>query len=83
MLYVVSLTGVQFARPKMSGLMTGLFFTGPLGDVTLDALAVGGLFDAGRSELGTRDLRRGDRAGAAWAARPPTAADTSHRALEA
>jgi hypothetical protein len=45
-LYVVSLTGVQFARPKMSGLMTGRFFTGPLGGVTLGALAVGGLFDA-------------------------------------
>jgi hypothetical protein len=81
-LYVVSLTGVQFAHLKMSGLMTGLFFTGPLGGVTLDALAVGGLFDAvGVSwALATRGVAIA--LSAAWAARPPTA-DTSHRALEA
>jgi predicted MFS family arabinose efflux permease len=45
-LYVNSPTGVQFADPRVSGLMTGLFFSGTLGGVTLGALAVGGLFDA-------------------------------------
>ena len=44
-LYVNSLTGVQFADPARSGLMTGLFFSGTLGGVTLGALAVGALFD--------------------------------------
>lgn len=46
MLYVDTLTGVQFADPGRSGLMTGLFFSGTLGGVTLGALAVGSLFDA-------------------------------------
>ena len=45
-LYVDSLTGVQFADPERSGFMTGLFFSGTLGGVTLGALAVGSLFDA-------------------------------------
>lgn len=44
-LYVVSLIGVQFARPNLSGLMTGLFFAATLGGVTLGALVVGALFD--------------------------------------
>jgi predicted MFS family arabinose efflux permease len=44
-LYVNSLTGVQFADPERSGLMTGLFFSGTLGGVTLGALSVGALFD--------------------------------------
>lgn len=44
-LYVDSLTGVQFADPERSGFMTGLFFSGTLGGVTLGALAVGSLFD--------------------------------------
>jgi predicted MFS family arabinose efflux permease len=43
---VVSLTGVQLAYPNMSGLMTGLFFTGTAGGVALGTLAVGGMFDA-------------------------------------
>ncbi len=45
-LSVVSLTGVQFADPRMSGVMTGLYFTAMLGGVTLGALIVGGLFDS-------------------------------------
>jgi predicted MFS family arabinose efflux permease len=45
-LFVVSLTGVQFADPKLSGIMTGLFFTATVAGVTAGALLVGGLFDA-------------------------------------
>ncbi len=45
-LYVDSLTGVQFADPERAGLMTGLFFSGTLGGVTVGALAVGALFDS-------------------------------------
>jgi predicted MFS family arabinose efflux permease len=45
-LYVISLTGVQFADAKLAGIMTGLFFTATLAGVTVGALLVGGLFDA-------------------------------------
>jgi predicted MFS family arabinose efflux permease len=45
-LYVDTLVGAQFADPRRAGLMTGLYFTGTLGGVTLGALAVGALFDA-------------------------------------
>jgi predicted MFS family arabinose efflux permease len=45
-LYVVSLTGVQFADPKVAGIMTGLFFSATVAGVTAGALLVGALFDA-------------------------------------
>lgn len=44
-LYIVGMSGVQFADVRMSGPMTGLFFTAMLGGATLGALLVGGLFD--------------------------------------
>lgn len=44
-LFVVALTGVQFANPRMSGVMTGLFFTGTVGGFSAGALLLGGLFD--------------------------------------
>jgi predicted MFS family arabinose efflux permease len=45
-LYVISLTGIQFANPKLAGVMTGLFFTATLAGVSAGALLVGALFDA-------------------------------------
>ncbi len=44
-LYILGMTGVQFADERFSGLMVGLYFTASLGGVTLGALLVGGLFD--------------------------------------
>jgi len=82
-LYVVSLTGVQFAHPKMSGLMTGLFFTGTLGGVTLGALAVGGLFDVVGVSSGLAICGVATALGSAWASRPPAPAETTRQALEA
>ncbi len=43
--FIVSLTGMQFADTRMSGVMVGLFYTGMLGGVTLGTLLVGSLFD--------------------------------------
>jgi predicted MFS family arabinose efflux permease len=44
-LFIVGLNGVQLADERMSGVMTGLFFTATVGGVTLGAWLVGGLFD--------------------------------------
>jgi predicted MFS family arabinose efflux permease len=68
-LYVVSLTGVQFARPNMSGLMTGLFFAATLGGVTLGALTVGALFDVAGVGPGLAICAVATAAGGVWALR--------------
>lgn len=68
-LFVVGLTGVQFARPEMAGLMTGLFFTGALGGVTLGALAVGGLYDLVGVSWGLAICAVATALGGAWEAR--------------
>jgi predicted MFS family arabinose efflux permease len=44
-IYILALTGVQLEDKRMSGLMTGLFFTVTVGGLTLGALLVGGAFD--------------------------------------
>ena len=72
-LYVNSLTGVQFADPQMSGLMTGLFFSGTLGGVTLGALAVGTLFDAIGVGWGLTVCAAAIALVGAWAFRQPSA----------
>ena len=72
-LYVDSLTGVQFADPRMAGLMTGLFFTGTLGGVTLGAIAVGGLFDAIGVGWGLTVCAVAIALSGAWASRQPSA----------
>jgi MFS family permease len=69
--YVVSLTGVQFAHPRMSGLMTGLFFTASLGGVTLGALIVGGLFDLVGVSVGLAICGIATALGGVWALRVP------------
>jgi predicted MFS family arabinose efflux permease len=74
-LYVNSLTGVQFEDPRMSGLMTGLFFSGTLGGVTVGALAVGALFDAIGVGWGLTVCAAATALGGAWAARQPSAAN--------
>jgi predicted MFS family arabinose efflux permease len=75
-LYVDSLTGVQFADPKRAGLMTGLFFSGTLGGVTVGALAVGALFDAIGVGWGLTVCALATALGGAWVARQPSAAET-------
>jgi predicted MFS family arabinose efflux permease len=72
-LYVDSLTGVQFAHPRMAGLMTGLFFAGTLGGVTLGAIAVGGLFDAIGVGWGLTVCAAAIALSGAWASRQPSA----------
>ena len=44
-IFIVGMSGAQLTDTRMSGVMTGLFFTTMLGGVTLGALLVGGLFD--------------------------------------
>jgi predicted MFS family arabinose efflux permease len=73
-LYVDSLVGVQFADPRMSGLMTGLFFSGTLGGVTVGALAVGGLFDAIGVGWGLTFCAVATALGGVWALRQPSQA---------
>jgi predicted MFS family arabinose efflux permease len=75
-LYVDSLTGVQFADPRMSGLMTGLFFSGTLGGVTLGALGVGALFDAIGVRWGLTACAAATALGGAWVARQPSVAES-------
>jgi predicted MFS family arabinose efflux permease len=82
-LYVDTLTGVQFADPRMSGLMTGLFFSGTLGGVTLGALAVGGLFDTIGVGWGLTVCAAATALCGAWAARQPSAAEPDLRQHEA
>jgi predicted MFS family arabinose efflux permease len=82
-LYVDSLTGVQFADPARAGLMTGLFFSGTLGGVTLGALAVGGLFDAIGVGWGLTVCAVATALGGAWALRQPSAAEPGSQAQEA
>jgi predicted MFS family arabinose efflux permease len=82
-LYVNSLTGVQFADPQRSGLMTGLFFSGTLGGVTLGALVVGGLFDAIGVGWGLTVCAVATALCSAWLARQPSAAEPGPRAHEA
>jgi predicted MFS family arabinose efflux permease len=79
-LYVDSLTGVQFADPRMSGLMTGLFFSGTLGGVTLGALAVGVLFDAVGVGGGLTICAVATAVGGAWALRQPSSPEPDRRA---
>lgn len=74
-LYVDSLTGVQFADPRRSGLMTGLFFSGTLGGVTVGALAVGALFDAIGVGWGLTVCAAATALGAVWVSRQPSAAE--------
>ena len=81
-LYTDSLTGVQFADPRRSGLMTGLFFSGTLGGVTLGALAVGGLFDTIGVDWGLTVCAVATALCGAWAARQPSA-EPGPRAREA
>jgi predicted MFS family arabinose efflux permease len=74
-LYVNSLTGVQFADPPRSGLMTGLFFSGTLGGLTLGALAVGGLFDSIGVGWGLTVSAVATALAGAWALRQPSPAE--------
>jgi predicted MFS family arabinose efflux permease len=74
-LYVDSLTGVQFADPRMSGLMTGLFFSGTLGGVTVGALGVGALFDAIGVGWGLTVCAAATALGGAWVSRQPSVAE--------
>jgi predicted MFS family arabinose efflux permease len=82
-LFVDSLTGVQFADPRMSGLMTGLFFTGTLGGVTVGAVLVGALFDKVGVGWGLTACAVATALAGAWAARQPSAAEPDRQALEA
>jgi predicted MFS family arabinose efflux permease len=82
-LFVDSLTGVQFADPARAGLMTGLFFSGTLGGVTLGALAVGGLFDAIGVGWGLTVCAVATALGGAWAFRQPSAAEPGSQAHKA
>ena len=79
-LYVNTLTGVQFADPQRSGLMTGLFFSGTLGGVTLGALAVGALFDAIGVSSGLTVCAAATALAGAWASRQPSPAEPRHSA---
>ena len=81
-LYVNTLTGVQFADPQRSGLMTGLFFSGTLGGVTLGALAVGGLFDAIGVGWGLTVCAVATALCGAWAARQPSPAESGRSARQ-
>ena len=81
-LYVNSLTGVQFADPGRAGLMTGLFFSGTLGGVTLGALAVGALFDAIGVGWGLTVCAAATALAGAWASRQPSAAGSDPLARE-
>jgi predicted MFS family arabinose efflux permease len=74
-LYVDSLTGVQFADPRMSGLMTGLFFSGTLGGVTVGALGVGALFDAIGVGWGLTVCAAATALGGVWVSRQPSVAE--------
>jgi predicted MFS family arabinose efflux permease len=82
-LYVNSLTGVQFEDRRRSGLMTGLFFSGTLGGVTLGALAIGGIFDAIGIGWGLTACAVAIALAGAWASRQPSAAEPAARAREA
>jgi len=82
-LYVDSLTGVQFADPRRSGLMTGLFFSGTLGGVTLGALAVGALFDAVGVGWGLTTCAVATALGGVWALRQPSAPEPDRPATQA
>jgi predicted MFS family arabinose efflux permease len=82
-LYVDSLTAVQFADPRRSGQMTGLFFSGTIGGVTLGALAIGGLFDAIGVGWGLTVCAAATALCGAWAVRQPSAAGPAQRAHEA
>lgn len=75
-LYVDSLTGVQFADPRMSGLMTGLFFSGTLGGVTAGALGVGALFDTIGVGWGLTVCAAATALGGAWISRQPSVAES-------
>jgi predicted MFS family arabinose efflux permease len=81
-LYVNSLTGVQFEDPRMSGLMTGLFFSGTLGGVTLGALAVGGLFDEIGVSGGLTVCAVAIALVGVWASRQPSTVEPGTRAHE-
>jgi predicted MFS family arabinose efflux permease len=81
-LWVDTLTGVQFADPQRSGLMTGLFFSGTLGGVTLGALAVGGLFDAIGVGWGLTVCALATALCGAWAARQPSPAEPGSSARQ-
>jgi predicted MFS family arabinose efflux permease len=82
-LYVDSLTGVQFADPRMSGLMTGLFFSGTLGGVTLGALAVGALFDVVGVGWGLTTCAVATALGGAWSLRQPSGPEPDRPATQA
>ena len=82
-LYVNSLTAVQFADPAMSGPMTGLFFSGTIAGVTLGALAIGGLFDAIGVGWGLTVCAVATALCSAWVARQPSAAEPGPTAHEA
>jgi predicted MFS family arabinose efflux permease len=81
-LYVDTLTGVQSADPQRSGLMTGLFFSGTFGGVTLGALGVGALFDAIGVSWGLTVCAAATALAAAWASRQPSPAEPGPRARE-
>lgn len=78
-LYVAGLTSAQFAKPTMSGLMTGLFFAATLGGLTLGALAVGALFDVVGVSGGLAICGTATAAGAVWALGIATGARDSKR----
>jgi predicted MFS family arabinose efflux permease len=82
-LYVNSLAAVQFADPSMSGPMTGLFFSGTIGGVTLGALAIGSLFDAIGVGWGLTVCAVATALCGVWAARQPSPAGAGPQAHEA
>ena len=82
-IYADSLMGVQFVDPRVAGLMTGLFFSGTLGGVTLGALGVGALFDAIGVGGGLTVCAVAIALSGVWAARQPSAADPGPQAPQA
>jgi predicted MFS family arabinose efflux permease len=56
-IYIFALTGVQLDDKRMSGLMTGLFFTVTVGGLTLGALLVANAFDLVGMGFGLSALR--------------------------
>jgi DHA1 family L-arabinose/isopropyl-beta-D-thiogalactopyranoside export protein-like MFS transporter len=69
-IFVVCLTGVQFADPRASGLLTGLFFAVTLGGMTVGALIIGGFFDWIGVDLALVLCAVSVAAGGAWLIRP-------------
>lgn len=70
-LFVVTLTGVQLADRRLSPLLTGLYFTGTLGGLTLGALLVGAVFDVAGVDVGLTICAVATAGAGVWTSRPP------------